>query len=147
MRLTRGVLATERLPHIPSEIIEEVCNRGLYDESYKVRLAAAITITCLGIASQLAMEVVFDLLEHGEAEWRWRAARCLASNGAVTTSIVQELLNEYSSGTEDYRKQQAEMLLVTLSKQSGAPAVSASGRAVPQRAVALAWKLAGVTRQ
>lgn len=123
MRLTYGTLDIARLDRIPAAAIEVVCNRGLTDHIFMVRFAAAVTVATLGIPSELATEIIFEVLESGEAEARWQAAKCLASVGACTTLIVRTLLEQLSTGSTNSRKTQANDLLIALSKASDMPRV------------------------
>lgn len=93
------------------------------DTSHTVRFEAAMTLVSLGVSSEDASALLFYVLNKGNGEDRWRAARCLASVGACTYEIAKVLLEELAKGKASHQDQ-ATALLIALSEGSNVIRVS-----------------------
>ena len=115
--LTLGVANEARRDCLPAVVLDGV-KAAIRDASHNVRLAAAITMVTLAIPDDVACAIVYNSVEHGTPEMKWRAARCLASVDVCSIAIAKVLLGHITRRGQSAERDEAKRLAVALSKQS-----------------------------
>lgn len=117
--LTDGKLNYERRGLIPTVVLDGVAKATSYasESNHNVKLAAAVTLLTLAIPDETAIELIYEYLESGTPDMKWRAARCLASVDVCTGSVARVLLSQITCVVAAVRNE-AIGLVVQLSRSS-----------------------------
>ena len=103
---------------LPEEV-QQALHKGLRDGVYKVRFYAAISMSTMSVPNEAASAIIYDALENGSPDMRWRSARSLASLNVCTVVVVEELLTYLTVvGSDMSRRTEAIRLLMFLSESS-----------------------------
>ncbi|XP_077178826.1 HEAT repeat-containing protein 4 isoform X2 [Paroedura picta] len=118
-KLVIGIEAkTSEIPDIPVEI-QPLLKNTLFDKDAHVRMAAAICHYTIGKKSRQAQIIAKNALIYGNSADSWAAAQCLALEGIATFPVVKRILSQVFDKKNDATEEQACLLLVQLSRQTG----------------------------
>ncbi|XP_015194728.2 HEAT repeat-containing protein 4 [Lepisosteus oculatus] len=105
---------------VPEEL-QPLLLSALEDPSDRVRLAAALCQYVMGTANRQARNILHSVLQQdlaGVGADSWAAAQCLALEGDTSIAVIQRLLSQLYEGEAHSDREQATVLLASLSKST-----------------------------